>query len=760
MALLPPLKSSGFPCLSKFMKIKLISIFLIIILLSFVFIPTSNALVTGNDLIKINGKTITKTTTIEQVNSMFGSPKIETESAFGGKGYSYYDDNYTYYLFLETNENGEIKSYGAIEGNFEAKKHQNGDIDDMRVSYLGGSVISDFDTNVIYGTIEYNCNSNDVNTYWENYKKDSSTYLYGLQKHSIAVSKVLAKRRGKEFPQTYADEEVFYTSEQLKYNGSSLYEYAENVGKTKAIYRISSNKNKTFYEDLPNPMYLGSKTENYSKPENFKYMLYDMNVTDYESSSKKANFDFLFVDPSFLDERESVTLTDEENSKLEAAKAEYENYTEKAEEINKIPGSFFEVEPQYSNLPLEAGKTKDIVLEAVTDFLNVARAGIGVRTLSLNKDIADAAQHKATLVVYNNSHGYEGSHFPDQPEGVSDEFYNKAQSYMNENLYGGDIQMSIVNALNDGYGDPVECGHRYNLLEPGYTEWGAGEAAGQGCHKFSGYESFDNELVAWPSNGIMPMDLINYSIGNWTARFYKNYSVTADTEVTIECLNTGATYEITKENANGNDKFLQTTGSRLITFRDDNLTYENGDVFKITLHNMKNDATGEIEDYTYRSVFYRFYDSGEETNVTDIELNKTNMELSMGASERILAKVVPDNASNKLMRFTSQNENIAKVRQDGTIIGVNSGTTTITVVCGMVTKTITVKVNEYLRGDINNDGRLTVADLTYGARKLGEGTLTEEEIKIKRGDVTGEGRYTVADLNRLSRYIGGVLENL
>ena len=173
---------------------------------------------------------------------------------------------------------------------------------------------------------------------------------------------------------------------------------------------------------------------------------------------------------------------------------------------------------------------------------------------------------------------------------------------------------------------------------------------------------------------------------------------------------------------------------------------------------MKNDATGEIEDYTYRSVFYRFYDSGEETNVTDIELNKTNMELSMGASERILAKVVPDNASNKLMRFTSQNENIAKVRQDGTIIGVNSGTTTITVVCGMVTKTITVKVNEYLRGDINNDGRLTVADLTYGARKLGEGTLTEEEIK--RGDVTGEGRYTVADLNRLSRYIGGVLENL
>ena len=740
------------------MRIKIISIFLIIILLSFFFVPTSNALVTGNDLIKVNGKTITKTTTIEEVNKMFGSPKIETESAFGGKGYSYYDNNYTYYLFLETNQDGKIMSYGAIDGDFEAREHENGGIDDMRVSYLEGSVISDFDTNVIYGAIEYNCSSNDVNTYWENYEKESSKYLYGLQKHSIAVSTILAKRQGKEFPQTYADEEVFYISEQLKYNNSSLYEYAENVGKTKAINRISSNNGKTFYEDLPNPMYLGARTEIYSKPESFKYVLYDMNIIDYESSSKKADFDFLFVDPSFLNERESVTLTDEENKKLEAAKAEYEKYTEKAEEINKIPGSFFEVGPQYSNLPLEAGKTKDIVLEAVTDFLNVARAGLGIGTLTLNKDIADAAQHKATLVIYNNSHGYEGSHFPEQPEGVSDEFFQKAQSYMNENLYSGNVQMSIVNALNDGYGDPIECGHRYNLLDPSYKEWGAGEAGGQGCHKFSGYQSFDNELVAWPSNGIMPIDLINYSIGNWTARFYKNYSVTEDTEVTIECLNTGATYEITKENSGTNGKFLQTTGSKLVTFRDDSLTYENGDVFKITLHNMENNATGKVEDYTYRSVFYKFYNSGEGTGVTDIELSKEEISLNMGGSKRVLAKVIPENAENKLIRFTSENENIAKVRQDGTITGVNEGTTTITVTCGMVSKTIKVSVNKYLKGDIDGDGEITTSDLSYGLKRLTGTPITEDEIK--RGDVTDDGEYTTADLSKLLRYLTGVINKL
>ena len=130
----------------------------------------------------------------------------------------------------------------------------------------------------------------------------------------------------------------------------------------------------------------------------------------------------------------------------------------------------------------------------------------------------------------------------------------------------------------------------------------------------------------------------------------------------------------------------------------------------------------------------------------------------MGTSERVLAKVIPENAENKLMRFSSQNEDIAVVRQDGTITGVNPGTTTITIVCGTVEKSITVKVNEYLKGDINNDGQLTAADLNYGLRRLGLGGITEDEIK--RGDVTGEGEYTGADLNRLLRYIGGILKEL
>lgn len=49
----------------------------------------------SNELIKVNNKTITKTTTISQINSMFGNYKLETDNAFGGKTYSYHDDVYT-----------------------------------------------------------------------------------------------------------------------------------------------------------------------------------------------------------------------------------------------------------------------------------------------------------------------------------------------------------------------------------------------------------------------------------------------------------------------------------------------------------------------------------------------------------------------------------------------------------------------------------------------------------------------------------------
>ena len=141
-----------------------------------------------------------------------------------------------------------------------------------------------------------------------------------------------------------------------------------------------------------------------------------------------------------------------------------------------------------------------------------------------------------------------------------------------------------------------------------------------------------------------------------------------------------------------------------------------------------------------------------------------NSVMEVGTTQKLSTSMKPDDHTPiDTIKYTSSNPEVVEIiDQTFRIVKAKSGGQAIitAVVDDRVTDTfvITVVDNSFIKGDINNDGRLTVADLTYGARKLGEGTLTEEEIK--RGDVTGEGRYTVADLNRLSRYIGGVLESL
>ena len=420
----------------------------------------------SNELLKFNNYTIKKDTTIEQINENFGKPRIEYDSPFGGKACTYYDDEYMWMLHIETNASGEIKGYGCINGDFIARNYSQGDDYSSVVWYMSGTVIDDDDDGKVVGVYEYNVTSKDVELYKANYIS-SSDYLYKKQKSSLVVSKILAKKHNYDFPQTYIDEEIFYMNEELKDNGTDLYNFAISTGKTRYISLVLSRIDFCDYE-LPNPLMLGKQTENYTRAENYKYVFYDMKVQDKDSFRLYTTI--LFVDPAFLEQKETVPLTSNEISLLDAVRAKYQEFTQHGQSITKN----FDIEPQYKELPLVAGKWSDMALLMVTDYINLARLGLGLHELELNQDIADAAQHKAALVVYNNSHGYTGGHFPEQPEGVDDDFFSKAQSYMTENLYTGDIQTSIVSALNDGYGDPIECGHRYNLLDPSATQWGVG----------------------------------------------------------------------------------------------------------------------------------------------------------------------------------------------------------------------------------------------------------------------------------------------
>ena len=69
----------------------------------------------------------------------------------------------------------------------------------------------------------------------------------------------------------------------------------------------------------------------------------------------------------------------------------------------------------------------------------------------------------------------------------------------------------------------------------------------------------------------------------------------------------------------------------------------------------------------------------EEVFVTGVTLNKTEMELAEGETEALIATVLPENATNKAVSWTSSNPLVATVNTNGLVSAIKMGTATITV---------------------------------------------------------------------------------
>jgi uncharacterized protein YjdB len=64
--------------------------------------------------------------------------------------------------------------------------------------------------------------------------------------------------------------------------------------------------------------------------------------------------------------------------------------------------------------------------------------------------------------------------------------------------------------------------------------------------------------------------------------------------------------------------------------------------------------------------------------VVSVSLNKPSLSLAVNAMEKLTATILPDNASNKTVTWSSANASIATVSEDGTVTGKAVGSTTIT----------------------------------------------------------------------------------
>ena len=124
----------------------------------------------------------------------------------------------------------------------------------------------------------------------------------------------------------------------------------------------------------------------------------------------------------------------------------------------------------------------------------------------------------------------------------------------------------------------------------------------------------------------------------------------------------------------------------------------------------------------------------EKVPVTGITLDKTTLELTVGATGKLVVTVIPENATNKKVKWSSSNDTVASVSEDGIVTAKAAGEVIITVKTedGSKTATCMVKVKATVEEVMKRaiDGvfakmAITEASLPY----INSNTQSSEEIE-------------------------------
>lgn len=94
----------------------------------------------------------------------------------------------------------------------------------------------------------------------------------------------------------------------------------------------------------------------------------------------------------------------------------------------------------------------------------------------------------------------------------------------------------------------------------------------------------------------------------------------------------------------------------------------------------------------------------EEIPVTDVKLNKTKLDMMEGEIITLVSTIEPANATNKNVKWESNNEEIAKVTEEGLIKAQKEGTATITVITEDGGKVATCEVT--VKGKVDQDDNI------------------------------------------------------
>ena len=162
-------------------------------------------------------------------------------------------------------------------------------------------------------------------------------------------------------------------------------------------------------------------------------------------------------------------------------------------------------------------------------------------------------------------------------------------------------------------------------------------------------------------------------------------------------------------------------------------------------------ATDKAGNVTEKTV--NLYYNDKVVSVTGVSLNESSITLDVGGSKTLAATVTPENATNKKVRWTSDNETVATVSEDGVVTAVAGGTAVITATThdGLFTATCTVTVNA-------PDAAPTITTDTLPDGKVGEAysqTLTANGTTPIKWSISGGNLPADLSLNKDTGEISG-----
>ncbi len=136
------------------------------------------------------------------------------------------------------------------------------------------------------------------------------------------------------------------------------------------------------------------------------------------------------------------------------------------------------------------------------------------------------------------------------------------------------------------------------------------------------------------------------------------------------------------------------------------------DNVRIAIDAIDIDANGELLPY--------------EIKTESISLDKSSIDLEVGQTDKLTATVLPEDAANKKVIWSSSNESIAKVDENGNVTAVKEGQATITAKVENTDLTATCEVNVSKLEEENKNNAILSISLVNGATK--EYDVSMEEV--------------------------------